>query len=791
MQTISFCENWRWAHLGKQDWKSVSLPHDAMLGEPCSDECPGGKNTGWVKGENYVYEKRFIADPSWRGCQVLLEFEGVYRNAKVYLNGEEAGGRKYGYSPIEVEADKFLRFGEENVVRVEAFNADQPNSRWYTGAGIYRPVWLHVLPPEHILFHGVRIRTVDYEDRRIAVEVRANAQGDVRVEILDGEKCIFTSAMKANSEAKFALPGAELWSPASPKLYTCRLTFGSDVREETFGIRTIGCDTEHGFTVNGERVILRGACIHHDNGILGAASHPYADARKVRLLKENGYNAIRSAHNPCSKATLDACDRLGMLVLDEYADMWYIHKTKFDYADDLTKEWQGDLISLVEKDFNHPSVIMYSIGNEVAETAQKRGIRLAEDMTKLLHSLDTRPVTCGINIFFNLLSSLGFGVYSDKKAKKASRSKKTKTHKKSVGSEFFNDLAGLLGSDTMKVGATMPGCHAKTKHTFSVLDVAGYNYGILRYKRDLKRREGRVIVGSETFCSDTRKFWLIAKDNPALIGDFVWSGIDYLGETGIGAWEYSDYAPDFTGGVGWRTASAGRLDLIGRPWAEAGYTQVAFDLVPIRMGVVRPDRAFAKHSPSAWRMSNALESWAWEGCSGLETHVEVYATGKKVRLLLNGKELGLKRVPKNARVRFTVRYAPGELTAVSLDERGNEIACTSLKSAGGETKLRLLPESDCVREGELLYVRLQYTDERGEIKPLSRGKISVNVEGGTLLGLGSAAPYNEAGYLGAETDTYYGEALAVIRPEGEAVTLHAQSPYGSAEIAVPVQGGDA
>ena len=791
MKPISFCENWRYAHRGGEDWRPVTLPHDAMLAERCSEDSPGEKNTGWYVGADYVYEKRFFADTSWRDKDVVLAFEGVYRNARVYLNDQFAGGHKYGYGQFYIEAGALLRCGEENVIRVEAFNADQPNSRWYTGAGIYRPVWLYALPKQHILLNGIRIRTTDYRIPRICVGVQTNAAGNVRIEIFDGKEVVLTTTAPANTETEIVLAGGKLWSPSSPNLYTCRVTFGEDVCEEIFGIREIQCDAEHGFCINGERVILRGACIHHDNGILGAVNHPFADARKVELLQKAGYNAIRSAHNPCSVATLEACDRLGMLVLDEYSDMWYIHKTKYDYASDLGQEWRGDLKSMAEKDYNHPSVIMYSIGNEVAETGQKRGIRLAAEMTQYLHLLDDRPVTCGINIFFNLLHALGFGVYTDRKAKREAAPRKGKSHKtKSTGSEFFNDLAGLLGADTMKIGATMPGCNARSKRTFAVLDVAGYNYGILRYKRDLKHYKDRVIVGSETFCSDARKFWCIAKRYPALIGDFVWAGMDYLGEVGIGAWEYADYAPDFTGGVGWKSASAGRLDLTGRPWAETAYMQVAFDLVPVRMGVVRPDKAFEKHSPSAWRMSNALESWSWDGCEGKKTVAEVYATGYKVRLILNGKTVGEKKVPANACVRFKVAYEPGELTAISLAKDGKELGRTSLVSAGKETKLTLVPERSEIVRGDLCYIRLQYTDEAGEIKPLARGTVKVEAEGGEILGLGSACPYNEAGYLGTQTDTYYGEALAIVRPTAEQVTVRAESPYGTAQSVIVCREGE-
>ena len=448
-------------------------------------------------------------------------------------------------------------------------------------------MWLHVLPREHIALNGLKIQTLDHIRPAVRVSVSLSCPGTALVSILDGDRELARTACRCQpgGTVDIPLPGAELWSPDHPRRYTCRAVFGQDVREEPFGIRTVTCDSKNGFCINGERVILRGACIHHDNGILGAAAHPFAEERKVRLLLENGYNAIRSAHNPCSKALLDACDTLGMLVLDEYADMWYIHKTRYDYASYLPDNWKDDLRDMVDKDFNHPSVVMYSIGNEVSETAQKRGIELTGQMTEYLHQLDSRPVTCGINIFFNFLSSLGLGVYSDKKAEKSAPSGGTSAKKKAVGSEFFNNLAGLFGSEFMKFGATLHGSDVKTRDAFAKLDVAGYNYGEKRYVRDLKKYPDRVILGSETFCADAARFWDLAKKHPALIGDFVWTGMDYLGEVGLGAMEYRDYAPEFDHGPGWIAASAGVLDLTGASTGQTAYTQVAFELSPIRIGV--------------------------------------------------------------------------------------------------------------------------------------------------------------------------------------------------------------
>lgn len=773
----SFNNNWWYRHLDAgEEWQSVTLPHDPMLGEPSTADSAGGTNTGWFAGRDYEYLKEFDAPAD----AAYIEFEGVYHNAEVWLDGQSVPAHPNGYFGFKVSVTK-----GRHTIRVVAHNADQPSSRWYSGAGIYRPVTLVTLPKEHIIPEFVSVRTVDFRVRKVGVDFRTTGAGSVKCEILDGYTVL--AAKESSGPMELILAGAELWSPEHPKLYTCRLTYEEDVQEVRFGVRSVECDAKGGFRLNGKRTLLLGACVHHDNGLLGAMEHPFAARRKIALLKKAGYNAIRSAHNPCSKAILDSCDELGVMVLDEYADMWYIHKTQYDYANFVEKNWRNDLKLLVEKDRNHPSVVMYSIGNEVAETAQKKGIELTGQMRDYLHTLDDRPVTCGINIFFNFLSSMGFGVYSDDKAKaeaaKAEKSKGKPQMKKAVGSEFINNIAGLLGAGFMKFGATLHGSDVKTRDAFAKLDAAGYNYGVDRYKKDLKKYPNRVILGSETFCSDAAAFYDLAKDNPALIGDFVWTGMDYLGEVGLGAWEYKEYAPVFEHGPGWLTAGAGTIDLIGTETCQMAYTQVAFEMCPVRIGVVPVKWASEKHSPGAWRMTNAIESWSWQGCEGKSTTVEVYARGAEAELLLNGKSLGRKKLPASHQVKFKVTYQPGELTAVVYDESGNETARTSLRTAGEETKLTLIPEQETVKPGDLLYVRLRYTDGNGTVKPLERGDVKVRVEGGRLLALGSACPYSERGYLTDATDTYYGEALAIIQPEGD-VTVKAESGHGSAQAAV-------
>ena len=801
--------------------REVTIPHDAMLGEERRPESLGEGNIGWFIGGDYEYRRILEVPESWKGRMIILEFEGVYHEAEVYINGEKAEFHPYGYTGFFIKADSFLRYGARNELRVIARNEKQPNSRWYSGTGLYRPVNLYVseedccLPPD-----ALRVCTRDHRTGTVEVQVRTSRPGQVELTILDSDgeivntcmvdapdsqaavtsqdtedamaahQTVFTQLLtepdqdgcgfyRAGATLLLRVSDPRLWSPETPYLYRIHAKTGKDCHEETFGIRSLNWNAAEGLTINGKRVILRGACIHHDNGILGACAFPEAEERKVRILKENGYNALRSAHNPCSKAMLDACDRLGMLMMDEYVDAWYMHKTKYDHVTWFMDWWKKDLTEMVRKDFNHPSVIMYSTGNEVAETAQPKGIQLTGEMTRFLHGLDpTRPVTCGINIFFNFLSSIGMGVYSDEKAEKsmaaAEKNRKAaeqasgrekKKKKKAVGSEFYNKLACLMGDKFMKFGATLPPCDVRTRDAFANMDIAGYNYGIWRYRHDFKKYPDRLILGSETFCKDAWLFASIAKDHPQLIGDFVWAGMDYIGETGAGAPEYGNYHMDddetqMTGGNG-------RIDLTGKPRAEAAYTKAALGVENGPFIAVQPVDRTDKPGLTGWTLTKAIESWSFEGCEGRQAKVEVYARADRIELYVNGKKAGEKKASRTCRTIFSVPYEPGELTAVSKDAQGKEIGRQTLCSAGGDTRLLVLPEETEAAVGQLVFVRLRFTDENGIWKPLCRDTLRVTVENGTLIGLGSANSYVRGGYLTDRTDTYYGEALAAIRTDGD------------------------
>lgn len=798
MQPISFNTGWTCRHIEDEgSGTPVMIPHDAARYEPRSATAPGGANTGWYEGFDYMYQKCFTPERGLAEKTLFLEFEGIYHNAEVWLNGEKLAYRPYGYTNFYVDLTGKLKAEEENNLQVIARNADQPNSRWYSGAGIYRPVVLWTGEKQYIGPNDLRIRTVSLNPAKIEITAITHGFGQVDIEILEGTAVMASASCQSDGKVRLTmeLPNAKPWHPDTPQLYVCVARFAGDESHVSFGLRTIEWG-KNGFLLNGKRFIIQGACVHHDNGLLGAVCDPDAVARKVRLLKEVGYNAIRSAHNPCSKAMLAECDKQGMLMMDEYIDHWYIHKTAHDYVKYFDEWWKQDLKDMVEKDYNHPCVVMYSTGNEVSETAQEKGIKLTRELTDYLHQLDfTRPVTCGVNIFFNFLSSIGMGQYSDEKAaKEAEKAQKARQKGKAVkesavGSKFFNDMAGLLGDEFMKRGATLPPCDWRTRDAFAAMDIAGYNYGIYRYKKDLKKYPKRLILGSETFCNDAYKFRELAKAEPRLIGDFVWAGMDYLGEVMVGSWEYSDYAKRFDGGPGWVSAGSGRIDLTGKPLGEALYTRVALEIERGPYLAVRPvNHTGDKHSPSAWKMTNAMPSWSWRGCEGKSAEIEVYARAAKVKLLLNEQTVGEKTQKGDCLFKFKIPYENGTLKAVAYTADDRVLGENSLRTAGVETQLRCDPEQEEVGAGRLCYIRLRYTDENGITKPMQRGILNVEVVGGELLALGNACPFNETGYLGTQTDTYYGEALAIIRA-GEDGTIHLKVTDGThdSEVVVPVR----
>ncbi len=783
VKKINWNQDWFYRKLDSNEaFRPITLPYDCMLHEQRSDDAEGGCNNGWFEAYDYELVKTFDWQPGEHDKHTFLEFEGIYHHAEIWCNGKKLAYRPSGYLGMTVEVTKLLHSGE-NQVRVIARGADVPCERWYTGVGIYRPVWLYEAAEAYVCPDSIRIQTMSIDPAVVKVSFETSAPGKAHIAFMkDGKQTAEATTPEGTyHQAEITVPNAVLWCPDQPELYECVIRFGQDEATETFGIRTISCTPGTGLCINGKREILRGACVHHDNGLLGSVTMPEAEERKIRLLRSVGYNAIRSAHNPCSKTLLDVCDRLGMMVMDEYADVWYIHKTKYDYAPYVREWYERDLKDMVAKDYNHPCVVLYSLGNEVSESAEEKGVALFCQMRDWLKSMDnTRPVTCGINIGFNQAAAAGHSFFSDEKA--------LKNDFKNLGTEDANHKKWMFGPLFTRLNAILPGCDRSTRDIFNASDVAGYNYGILRYGWDRRKYPNRIILGSESFCHDTARFWRIAQKDPGIIGDFVWTGIDHLGEVGLGAWEYKDYAPTYIHTKGWLTSGAGRFDITGKPLPEAYFVKAAFgQLAKPVIAVLPPNHHGERHSPSGWKMTNAVSSWAWEGCEGKPAKIEVYGCGAYVDLFLNGKKIGRRRLGKRCRVRFCVPYQQGQLTAIVYNDKNQETGRSCLQSAEKQTMLRLEAEENRVETGKLLYIRLRLTDGKGVTKVLERERIKVSVQGGELLGLGHACPYNEDGYVTDETSTYFGEALAVIRAgKPGKLAVHAAMDNGHADAEVEV-----
>ena len=757
MRKQDFNHGWRFSKKGSSNAVTVTLPHDAQIREQRSKEASDGGH-GYFPGGVYTYEKTFTAPAEWAGKKVLIEFEGVYRNCTVSLNGKEIGGHKYGYTTFTLPLEN-LNYGGENTLTVVADNSSLPNSRWYTGSGIYRPVWLYVGDEKRIEYRGVKITTVSINPAVVRVEV--NATAEAKVEILDGETVVASGV-----PGEITIPGAKLWSDESPNLYTCRVTLHEDVAEEQFGIREIKWSSK-GLFINGKETLLRGGCIHHDNGILGAATYDESEWRRVRILKEAGFNALRMAHNPASRAMLEACDHYGMYVMDETFDMWYNRKTKFDYGNDFESCWKEDTAEMVERDFNHPSVILYSIGNEVAEPSEAKGVEAGKAMVELIHSMDTtRPVTCGLNLMILSRAAKGQGIYKDGEQNTAASGKEQKEG--GNASLAFNIMASFIGTG-MNKGGNSPKVDAIATPIINTLDIAGYNYGSGRYPLEGKQHPNRVIFGSETFPQDIYKNWEMVKKYPYLLGDFMWTAWDYLGEAGIGAWSYTGGMP-FNRPYPRLLAGAGVIDILGNPDASCKYAATVWGLTGKPVIGVRPvNHPGVRVSKSVWRGTNAIESWAWSGCDGNKAEIEVYAQAASVELLLNGKSLGRKKI-KQCKAMFRAKYAPGTLTAAAYDETGRELSRSELHSAAGAVRICAEPEETTIKAGEIVYIPISLTGENGVVESNADRKLTVWVKGGELLGFGSANPCTKERYDAGSFTTYQGRALAVVRA-GQAGTL--------------------
>lgn len=777
---------------------AVTLPHDAMIAEPRRADAATGSAGAYFPGGRYVYRRRWVAPDDVADRHIVLHFGGVYRSAIVRVNGIEVARNGNGFLSFDAVLDDAVRPGE-NSIEVVADNSEVPNSRWYTGSGIYRPVWLELTGTMRFAPDGVRVVTRHLEAARAEVDVTWTLDGpwadgmriDAELSIDDLVVARAESGVAgADGVLTLEVPDPRPWSAETPDLYDLRVRVlrGAESLHEhriRVGLRTVAVEPGTGLLVNGRRTLLRGAAIHSDNGVLGAGAFLDAERRRVAIMKAAGYNAIRTAHNPASAELLAACDELGMYVVDEYTDVWWGSKSRYDDSATFDADWRDDLAGIVRKDRNHPSVIMYSIGNENGETGTRRGVQTARDMVALLHEIDPgRPVTAGVNIFLNVI-----GARSDGKPAKPTASAREDKGGNLADSTLFNALVFAAGPLMLRLGNGKAGDRA-SRGVFDALDVAGYNYAHGRFRGDAAAYPDRIILATESMPGDLPRIWA-HQDLPGFIGDVVWTGWDYLGETGLGAWMYGKRLGRLSKPYPYIASGSGTIDLAGDPGAGVLLGRAVWGLADAPAITVRPlATSHLPYAGSMWRPSDAVPSWAWRGFEGKAAHVEVYAADDEVELFHDGSSVG--RRPAGAEhgfvARFRLPYQPGELTAVGY-RNGQRTGCSSLRSAGPAT-LRLTPESPTLAADPqaLLYVRVDLADADGQVESAAADEIEVEIDGpGELAGFGSAAYQTEGSFVDAVHDTWLGRALLVVRSTGDTgvVTIRARSRrHGSAEIAI-------
>ncbi|MBR7833770.1 DUF4982 domain-containing protein [Actinospica durhamensis] len=781
-------------------FEPVTLPHDAMIGQqriaPDGEPTMEGGAGGYFPGGVFEYRKSFFVPEDLRGKRVLFEFEGIYRDAVVHVNGAFVGQRPYGYSGFTVTADPYLRYGQDNEIRVES-RAHQ-DARWYTGAGIYRDTWMLVGDLVRIAADGVTVTTPDIEADRAVVEITTRVENDsiairtvrlaTEVHGPDGAPVASDTATvtvlpgePATVRQRLYISAPALWDTDNPHLYRAVLSLDEDGRiddaEATFGIRRLQLDPQHGLRINGRTVKLRGACVHHDNGVLGAATYAAAEERRVRLLKDAGFNAIRMSHHPMSVPMLEACDRLGVLVVDEAFDMWTSAKSGFDYSLDFPEWWERDIEAMVAKDRNHPSVLMYSIGNEIPEAGSPAGAAWGRRLAEKVRALDpTRYVTNAVNNMLAVIAELGSLRAGAEQAAEATEAKNGAENASENGAEDGKGINTLMADagDAMNAIAASELVTHRTAESYSVLDVAGMNYSDSRYELDRELFPNRVILGTETFPTRIGRYWPLVERHGHLLGDFTWAGWDYLGEAGLGRPQYADdetTRPTTAGPYPHLLADCGDIDITGERRPASYYREIVFGLRENPYIAVRRPHTYGKRfigSPWAWH--DAIASWTWPGSEGAPVTVEVYSAAEEVELLLNGRSLGRRPAGQEHlfRTEFDTVYEPGELLAVSY-RNGQETGRELLASASGPAELALTPDRVEVqdRHGELVFLSLTLTDAQGVRHVGADCTVTLEVTGdGVLVGFGSANPAPEEGFSTAEQLTYDGRALAVLRPTG-------------------------
>lgn len=744
--------------------QTVDLPHDWDIFEgPKSGKGATGTGGGWFEAGKGEYRKQLkIENGKWKidNSLVKLHFEGVYQKAEVFINGQKAGQHHYGYTPFTVDVTQFLHKDKrDNEVIVKVDNSDQPNCRWYSGSGIYRHVWLETMPALHIAENGVFVTTpeVSTEKAKVQVEVtlqnekphplspspkgEGEAYGDVNVEVVlrDMSGTVvqtksqplgdLAQGTETKSEFTFEINNPKLWSPESPYLYTAEVSLSTPLTSRRgvggevvkFGVRSFSFDAENGFVLNGKKVLINGACVHHDDGVLGAMAFDDAEIRKVRQMKEAGFNLIRTSHNPTTRAFLDACDSIGMLVIDEAFDGWRTQKNPYDYSTVIDSCFREDIHAMVLRDRNHPSIISWSIGNEVIERKDIRVVYTARQMKKAIHEYDTtRPVTEALCAW-----DRDWEIYDP---------------------------------------------HAE------VLDVVGYNYMLFKHASDHERDPQRVIWQTESYPRDAYTNWATAYTFPYVVGDIVWTGLDYLGESGIGRNYYKGEREGESwikgGQPEWHGAPCGDVDITGWRKPISHYREMLWGEGSVYLCVREPNGYHGEIHTTMWSVWPTWESWTWPGWEGKPIEVEIYTKAPEVKLYLNDKLIGTQQVNRATEYKavFKVNYEPGilraEVTTPLHNSEGQGGGSATLQTAGEPARLRLTPDRTVMQaDGQsLTYVTVEVLDKNGTLVPEAAIPCEATVKGaGTLLAFASADLKDTEPYTSPRVKTWKGRALLVVR----------------------------
>ena len=751
MRKVDFNQSWSFQSDFQNEILNVDLPFDGMLLRPRQGKGRQGSKKGYFQNGSYVYEKHFRPAFEEGECHLYVEFEGVYKRASLFLNGVLLAKHEYGYTPFTVELTPYLHKGEENTLRVLCSTSD--DSRWYSGGGITRPVYLYYGKKQHFPPLGVKITTESLSKQSATIRLSSQVSPTLETlyEIYDGQELI---ASGKGEEISLCVPSPKTWNEFHPYLYTLKATLRDkgevyDSYETKFGIRSIQLIPGEGLFINGEKTLLYGACIHHDNGILGAVTHPCLERRKIRKLKEAGFNAVRISHHPAASSVLNACDELGMYVLNEAFDQFHQGKSEDDYSHYFDANQESDIRALVETSFNHPSVILYSCGNEIPDLARSEGIETLDLINREIKALDpTRPTLTAIN---------GLMVVTEKE--KAN-------HPGKVPGEDINLIMTKVRSSFKDIHSS-PATNEVLLEAEPHVDLLGYNYMPERYPIDLALHPRRLILGTETYPKEAAEVYRYMQTHNNVIGDFLWAGVDYLGEAGLGSIDYHK-APSSVwmyGEYPYLSADCGDLDLTLERLPASYLHQIA-------MGK-RSDPYIVSYRPLTHLLHPHLALWAFDDVfhcfdypsqEGKEIRADVYSASSSISLYLNGELIGKEKTKDNIAT-FLFPYQKGRLEAI--DEEGHSSHLSSLE---GDIFLTAEVEKD-----DFLFVDFYLKDKQGTIAFNFDETISLSLEGGVLLGFGNGNPKDEEPFSKRCHRTYHGHALAIIKPTAKTTTLLASS----------------